>query len=140
MLNFSFSDHHYYCSKQIKEDCGKIKSVLFNKDYPNNTKVEGTKVIDYASNNKCHMDGLFGLVFYLSAANVLRFILLERHRRHLGRVSFAFEGTAEQAKGAYSTLPTQQTSLKIMPLEMFAPAQFLISMLGPCSVDREPHA
>ena len=29
MLNFSFSDHHYYCSKQIKEDCGKIKSVLF---------------------------------------------------------------------------------------------------------------
>ena len=45
------------------------------------------------------MDGLFGLVFYLSAANVLRFILLERHRRHLGRVSFAFEGTADQAKG-----------------------------------------
>lgn len=66
--------------------------------------------------------------------------MLDRHRRHLGRVNIAFEGTAEQAKGAYSTLPTQQTSLKIMPLEMFAPAQFLISMLGPCSVDREPHA
>ena len=45
VLNFSFSDHHYYCSKQIKEDCGKIKSVLFNKDYPiNNTFVEGNRL------------------------------------------------------------------------------------------------
>tara|TARA_B100000401_G_C52813336_1_gene725194 strand:- start:5299 stop:5511 length:213 start_codon:yes stop_codon:yes gene_type:complete len=63
------------------------------------------------------------------------FVLLDRHRRHLGRVNIAFQGTADQAKGAYSALPPQQTSVKFMPLEMFAPAQFLISILGSCLVD-----
>ena len=45
------------------------------------------------------MDYLVWFFFFHTVAYVLRFMLLERHRRHLGRVSFAFEGTADQAKG-----------------------------------------
>ena len=79
------------------------------------------------------MDGLFGLVLFFSYSCLcVKVYLAGKASPPPGSRKFCLRRYGRPGQGSYSTLPTQQTSVKIMPLEMFAPAQFLISIiLGP---------